>query len=133
MTSVIHQRLEREQLLPSEHLMDTGYVDGEHLVTSQRMYGVEIIGPVAVNGSWQSKSPEGLDNTQFLIDWEKKSVTCPQGKTSKKWTVKQDKTVSDVIRAQCEQKRLPRLLGSFTMYSRSSQSTANCLSATGTS
>ncbi|GHO50725.1 hypothetical protein KSX_88880 [Ktedonospora formicarum] len=69
-------------------------------MTCQRTYGVEVIGPVAVNGSWQSTSPEGLENTQFLIDWKKKIMTCPQGKTSKKWTVKQDKTVSDVIRAQ---------------------------------
>jgi transposase len=104
MTSVIHQKLEQKRLLPSEHLMDTGYVDGAHLVTNQRTYGVELIGPVAVNGSWQSKSPEGLDNTQFLIDWEKKIVTCPQGKTSKKWTVKQDKTVSNAIRAQFSKK-----------------------------
>ena len=51
MTPVIHQKSEQKQLLPSEHLMDTGYVDGEHLVTSQKKYGVKVIGPVALNGS----------------------------------------------------------------------------------
>lgn len=100
MINVIHQKLEQKQLLPAEHVVDTGYGDGEHLVTSQRSYGVELLGPVAINGSWQSKSAEGFDNTQFVIDWEKKSVTCPQGKTSKKWTVKQDKGTSEVVRAQ---------------------------------
>ena len=100
MTNVIHQGLEQKQLLPSEHLMDTGYVDGEHIVTSQKTYEVNLMGPVAVDGSWQSKAAEGFDNTHFLIDWEKKVVTCPQGKKSRKWTVKQDKTVSDVVRAQ---------------------------------
>jgi transposase len=33
MTDVIHEALERKQLLPSEQYADTGYVDGEHLVT----------------------------------------------------------------------------------------------------
>ena len=32
MTDVIHEELEHKQLLPSEHLMDAGYVDGEHIV-----------------------------------------------------------------------------------------------------
>jgi transposase len=100
MTNVIHQELERKQLLPSEHLTDTGYVDGEHIVTSQKKYGVELVGPVAVNGSWQSKSKEAFDNTQFTIDWENKVVTCPEGKKSQKWTVKQDNKVSNVVRAQ---------------------------------
>ena len=100
MTPVIHQELERKHLLPSEHLMDTGYVDGEHLVSSQKLYGIELIGPVTTNGSWQTKAAQGFDNRQFVIDWDHQTVTCPQGKTSKKWTVKQDKTVSGVIRAQ---------------------------------
>jgi transposase len=104
MTDVIHEQLERKQLLPSEHFMDTGYVDGEHLVTSQKQYGVELIGPVTQNPSWQTKEAQGYDNTQFSIDWEHQRVTCPQGKTSKKWTVKQDKMTSGVVRAQFAKK-----------------------------
>jgi len=100
MTNIIHHELEQKQLLPSEHLMDTGYVNGEHLVTSKKTYEVDLIGPVILNGSWQAKHAQGFDNTHFLIDWEKQTVTCPQGKLSKKWTIKQDKTVSDVVRAQ---------------------------------
>lgn len=103
-TNVIHQQLACKHLLPQTQLMDTGYVDGEHIVTSQNRYGVELLGPVTISGSWQSKFAEGFDSSQFVIDWEHKSVTCPQGKTSKKWTVKQDKTVSDVIRAQFSKK-----------------------------
>ena len=100
MTPVIHQKLEQKQLLPLEHLMDTGYVDGEHLVTSQKEYGVEVIGPVAINGSWQAKEAKGFDNTHFLIDWEEQKVTCPQGNTSQKWDVRQNKTGSDVVYAR---------------------------------
>ena len=76
MTGVIHQALESKQLLPSEHFMVTSYVDGEHLATSEKRYGVELIGPVALNPSWQAKDPQAYDNRKFLIDWENKTVTC---------------------------------------------------------
>jgi len=68
LTEVIHQELEHKQLLPSEHFMDTGYVDGEHLVNSEKRYGVELIGPVAQSGNWQAKDPEAYDNSKFSID-----------------------------------------------------------------
>src|SRR2546429_807024 len=80
MTNVIHEELEHKQLLPSEHLMDTGYVDGKHIVTSQKQYGVELIGPVVINGNWQAKEANGFDSSQFTIDWKNKTATCPQGK-----------------------------------------------------
>ncbi len=49
LTADIHQALADKQLLPSEHLMDTGYVDGPHLVSSQQDYGIELLGPVTVD------------------------------------------------------------------------------------
>ena len=104
MTDVIHQELESKQLLPSDHYMDTGYVDGEHLVTSEKRYGVDLIGPVAQNGSWQARDANAYDNSQFLIDWEEKVVTCPEGKTSKKWTVKQNSDGHEEIRARFGEK-----------------------------
>jgi transposase len=73
---------------------------GENIVASQKQYGVELIGPVAINGSWQAKTSHGFDNSQFTIDWEHQTVTCPEGKTSKKWTVKQSQRGKEVIRAQ---------------------------------
>lgn len=42
----VHQALSEKSLLPTEHLMDTGYVTAEHLVNSRTQYGVEIVGPV---------------------------------------------------------------------------------------
>jgi transposase len=104
MTTVIHEQLERKQLLPSEHFMDTGYVDGEHLVTSQEQYGVELIGPVTQNASWQTKDAQGYDNSQFTVDWENRTVTCPQGKTSKKWTIRQNEKFPGAVRAQFAKK-----------------------------
>jgi transposase len=100
LTETIHQHLECKDLLPAEHLMDTGYVDGEHLVTSQNRYGVELLGPVTCDPSWQGRAGEGFDLSAFHIDWDHQTVTCPQGKTSRKWTLRQDGNISQVVRAQ---------------------------------
>lgn len=103
MTGVIHQELERQDLLPAEHFMDTGYVDGDHIVNAQARYGLELLGPVVSNGSWQARDKQAYDISQFSIDWDQRIVTCPQGKTSRKWTVRQDADaphVPHVIRAQ---------------------------------
>jgi transposase len=100
MTNVIHEGLDRKQLLPETHFMDTGYVDGEHLVTSQKQYGVELFGPVVVNGNWQAKEAQGFDNSQFTIDWKNKTATCPQGKTSKKWVDRHEDRGFDTIRVE---------------------------------
>ena len=58
------------------------------------------MGPVTVPGNWQVKAAQGYDNSQFLIDWEKKAVICPQGKISHKWTERPGHRGCDVVRAQ---------------------------------
>ena len=100
MTGTIHQALADKHLLPSKHAMDTGYVDGAHLVTSQTTYGVELLGPVTTSPSWQAKAGQGFDHAGFTIDWQTKQATCPQGNISRKWTLKQDGTTPEVIRIQ---------------------------------
>jgi transposase len=52
------------------HLVDKGYTDAKVLVVSQREHGVEIIGPVAQDPSWQSR--DGFDKSAFTIDWDRK-------------------------------------------------------------
>jgi transposase len=54
MIEVVHQSLEKRDLLPSHHLVDKGYTDAKVLVVSKREYGVEIVGPVAQDPSWQT-------------------------------------------------------------------------------
>lgn len=100
MTEPIHQALATKHLLPATHAMDTGYVDGAHLVNSQNIYGVELLGPVTSSPSWQSRAGQGFDHSGFTIDWQARHATCPQGKTSRKWTLKQDGTTPEVIRIQ---------------------------------
>lgn len=100
MTGTIHQALASKHLLPAEHAMDTGYVDGEHLVTSQTTYGVDLLGPVTSSPSWQAHAGQGFDHAGFTINWQDKQATCPQGKISRKWTPKQDRHDAEVIRIQ---------------------------------
>jgi transposase len=104
-TELIHQSLKAKALLPDEHLVDAGYVDATLLLLSQKHYGVTIIGPMRPNASWQSKTSDAYDISQFKINWNTKRVTCPMGKKSlKKWIPYQDQWGNSVIRVSFPRK-----------------------------
>ena len=90
-TEPIHEALSAKALLPSEHIVDAGYVDGDLLISSKLDHEVDVVGPVRPNTSWQAKIPGGYDNSQFIIDWDAHTVTCPQGQTSTTWTPGDDR------------------------------------------
>lgn len=96
----IHQALADRQLLPDEHFLDGGYLSAEHLVNSEKHYGIDIVGPVRMDHSWQAKAGDGFDISGFTIDWQTQTVTCPQGHTSTKWLPGKDIHGKDVIRAR---------------------------------
>jgi transposase len=54
MLAVVHASLAKRDLLPDEHLVDKGYTDSRVLVDSPQRFGVEIVGPVAEDPSWQA-------------------------------------------------------------------------------
>ena len=83
--SEIHGELAEQNLLPSEHLVDAGYMDGELMVNSQTEYGISLIGPIPIDGQWQSNAGKGYGIANFEVDWKKELVRCPQGKVSRKW------------------------------------------------
>jgi transposase len=85
MAAVVHESLKDRNLLPREHLVDKGYTDSQMLVDSEREYGVTIIGPVAEDPCWQAREATGFDKSQFVVDWERQTVTCPVGKQSISW------------------------------------------------
>jgi transposase len=85
MLAQVHESLQKRDLLPAEHWVDKGYTDAKTLVDSKQKYGVEIVGPVAEDPSWQARSAEGFDKSQFQVDWERKVATCPAGKQSVSW------------------------------------------------
>lgn len=90
-TDTIHQALEAKELLPKEHLIDRGYVNTQTLSDGQEKYGVEIVGPIKVDTTWQAQSNKGFDVTCFTIDWEHQTITCPSGQLSQVWADSKDK------------------------------------------
>lgn len=124
-TEPIHQALANKGLLPGEHLVDTAYVDGGHLVSSQTNYQVDLVGPVPPDNSWQARAQQGFAVACFGIDWIRQQVTCPAGQVSRSWQPERDQRGNQVItvrfgyaaclacscRAHCTRGRLsPRII-----------------------
>jgi len=86
--STIHADLTEKELLPDQHLVDSGYVTIANLVQSQSAYGVDLVGPTLKTHWYQAET--GYDLTQFSINWDAQRVICPQGRISSSWTPVQD-------------------------------------------
>jgi len=97
MTAVIHASLAIKELLPREHLVDTGYVEAELIVTARDEYGIELVGPVMPDTRWQARQGTGFDQSCFRIDWEAKQAECPEGQVSYRWQERKDNADKDTI------------------------------------
>src|SRR3954453_11556843 len=84
-TAGIHERLAAKGLLPSEHFVDSAYVDAALLVGSQRDHGVSLEGPVRGVANQHTRAGQGFEQRDFTIDWEHEQVICPQGNVSVTW------------------------------------------------
>ena len=102
----IHADLARKALLPSEHIVDAASVDSDLLVSSQAVYGIDLLGPVMGDTSWQSRAANGFESAAFSVNWPAQKVVCPEGHTSVKWCPTHDRHGNHVIhiefaRADC--------------------------------
>jgi len=86
MTPTIQAQLAKRDLLPAEHFVDTGYMSADNLVAGHKQ-GVDLVGPVQEDPSWQAKAGLGFDSSSFTIDWDQQRAICPQGVVSNKWTI----------------------------------------------
>jgi len=93
----IIQDLAARDLLPGAHLLDSGYVDADFLVTAQQ-HQIDVVGPPFGAYSWQHKIAHGYDLQAFVLDWEAHQAHCPQGHTSVKWTPGHDVSGDPVFR-----------------------------------
>ena len=93
----IIQDLAARDLLPGAHLLDSGYVDADFLVTAQQ-HQIDVVGPPFGSYSWQHKIAHGYDLQAFVLDWEAHQAHCPQGHTSVKWTPGHDVSGDPVFR-----------------------------------
>jgi transposase len=80
-TETIHAELQQTELTPRQHLLDSGYITAPILVSSQQQYGIEVIGPARGDVKWQANTEQGIDASQFHIDWERQQAICPRSDT----------------------------------------------------
>ena len=77
MTEKIQAELEQIELTPRQHLLDSGYITAPILVSSRDQYGIEVIGPGRPDVKWQANTEQGIDTSQFVMDWEGQQAICP--------------------------------------------------------
>jgi transposase len=97
MGPTIQQDLAQRDLLPGTHLLDSGYVDADLLVTAQRHHQIDVVGPPLGSYSRQHQHA-GYDLQAFVLDWDAQEAHCPQGQTSVKWTPGRDVSGDPVVR-----------------------------------
>jgi len=85
-TSVIDDNLAAAELLPSRLYEDSGYLSAEILVTERRRHQVTLVGPLLADTSAQARAGNGYALAGFAADYDRQSVTCPQGKASVSWS-----------------------------------------------
>jgi len=100
MTENIEEELSQADVPPGEHFVDAGYVSARVLVNGQERFGIDVVGPAAVDTQWQAQTTKGIDASQFLLDWDHQQATCPEGHTSRSWTSLSNKRHSDLIKIQ---------------------------------
>ena len=97
-TSQIHACLAARELLPDKHIADTGFVNSKLFVSSSAEYGLTLIGPTRNDNHWQAKAKTGFAAQDFVVDWERKEATCPEGQVSSGWTPALDRVKNEVIK-----------------------------------
>ena len=85
-TSPIQEALADKQRAPTEHLVDSAYINADTLLSSHIDRGIALIGPPMKNTSWQRRKRGAYSVDAFEVDWDQETVRCPEGKTSKIWT-----------------------------------------------
>jgi transposase len=96
MTERIQTGLIEKGLKPEIHLVDQGYVDGGNLARSHEN-GIELVGRVSQDTSWQNQQAGAISLDQFTIDWEEQVATCPQGASSTVWSESHNRYGGKVI------------------------------------
>jgi transposase len=94
----IHHDLAQRDLLPGTHLLDSGYVDADLLVTAQTQHHIDVVGPAFGSYSRQRLAGQGDDLQAFVVDWEAHQARCPQGHPRVKWTPGRDMSGDPVVR-----------------------------------
>jgi transposase len=79
MTIPVCEALHRKDLAPGRACLDSGYASPAHMLTAARDYGITLVTPLLADTSWQARQKTGYDRSGFTIDYDARTVTCPQG------------------------------------------------------
>lgn len=85
MTPVIHQRLAGRRLAPAEHVVDAGYVSARSILAARDEHAITLTGPVGADTTQGGQEPL-LPQSAFRVDWDARTVTCPNGAASISWS-----------------------------------------------
>jgi transposase len=66
-------------------------------VISEEDNGVDLLGPVLPDSTWQARQEDAYDVTRFQIHWEEEMAVSPQGHTSKRWEPHTDRRNKPVV------------------------------------
>ena len=86
MTEPVHDALAARNLTPGRHYLDSGYLSAALVVAEAARHGIALVGPLLADTSAQARAGHGYARADFAVDYDHKTVTCPQGKTSASWT-----------------------------------------------
>src|SRR5712664_1867278 len=84
-TEPIQQALIEQEIPPRDHCVDAAYISSELLVASRDDQGIALRGPTRPSQGWQTQIEGAYTIDQFIIDFDKKQVRCPQGNVSAAW------------------------------------------------
>jgi Transposase DDE domain len=99
MTTLVNAALARRDLAPGRHYLDAGYGSARNVLDAARQFGITLVTLLPADSSRQARAGDGYDRTAFAIDYDARTVTCPQGKPSTGWTpVRQEGRDAIVVR-----------------------------------
>ncbi len=77
--------LHDRNLLSKEYFVDGGYLSVALKQQVAREHGAGQVGPIRARSTRQSRKGTVFPREAFAIDWDKKTVTCPQGTVTSRW------------------------------------------------
>ena len=85
MTGPIDDGLAGKNLAPGRHYLDSGYLSAALVVSELARHGIALIGPLLADTSAQARAGQGYARAGFTVDYDARTVTCPQDKTAATW------------------------------------------------
>ena len=75
--SKIQADLAAREWLPAQQVVDSAYLSSQRVLASQQTYGIDLVGPIPGNQSWQARAQQGYATPDFALDWAAQQACCP--------------------------------------------------------